>query len=163
MTFPAFSGLKPCFSAAIISNFFNDRLLLYFKPCKANFAIGKRVQSQKIIGKKGTYGDIFFGTRKQRKTFQRNMVPWGTLSVINYKLSRKWQHANHTRLQINISLDRTFVRSLLILVGHNLNLVRQKPTSLYLVGHIYVTRYTYKSQDIHISHKTSKYAIRAQR
>ena len=36
-----------------------------------------------------------------------------------------------TGLQINISLDRTFVRSLLILVGHNLN----------LVGHIYVTRY----------------------
>ena len=37
-------------------------------------------------------------------------------------------------LQINIWLDRTFVRSLLILVG-------QKPTSLNLVGHIYVTRY----------------------
>jgi hypothetical protein len=27
------------------------------------------------------------------------------------------------------------------LVGHNLNLVGQKPTSLNLVGHIYVTRY----------------------
>jgi hypothetical protein len=44
-------------------------------------------------------------------------------------------------LQINIWLDRTFVRSLLILVGHNLNLVGQKPTLLNLVGHIYVTRY----------------------
>jgi hypothetical protein len=39
-------------------------------------------------------------------------------------------------LQINIWLDRTFVRSLLILVGHNLNLVGQKPTPLNLVGHI---------------------------
>jgi hypothetical protein len=44
-------------------------------------------------------------------------------------------------LQINIWLHRTFVLSLLILVGHNLNLVGQKPTSLNLVGHIYVTRY----------------------
>jgi hypothetical protein len=51
------------------------------------------------------------------------------------------------RLQINIWRDRTFVRSLLILVGHNLNLVGQKPTPLNLVGHIYVTRYIYKSRD----------------
>jgi hypothetical protein len=55
-------------------------------------------------------------------------------------------------LQINIWLDRTFVRSLLILVGHNLNLVGQKPTSLNLVGHIYVTRYIYKSQESLYSH-----------
>jgi hypothetical protein len=44
------------------------------------------------------------------------------------------------------------------LVGHNLNLVGQKPTSLNLVGHIYVTRYTR-----YISHETSMYAIPAQR
>jgi hypothetical protein len=55
-------------------------------------------------------------------------------------------------LQINIWRDRTFVRSLLILVGHNLNLVGQKPTPLNLVGHIYVTRYIY------ISHETSMYS-----
>jgi hypothetical protein len=41
-----------------------------------------------------------------------------------------------TGLQINIWLDRTFVRSLLILVGHNLNLFGQKTTPLNLVGHI---------------------------
>jgi hypothetical protein len=58
--------------------------------------------------------------------------------------------AVRTGLQINIWLDRTFVRSLLILVGHNLNLVGQKPTSLNLVGHI--------RHKIYISHKTSMYS-----
>jgi hypothetical protein len=51
-----------------------------------------------------------------------------------------------TGLQINIWLYRTFVRSLLILVGHNLNLVGQRPTPLYM------------SQDIYISHETSLYS-----
>jgi hypothetical protein len=53
-------------------------------------------------------------------------------------------------LQINIWLDTTFVRSLLILVGHNLNLVGQKPTSLNLVGYI--------RHKIYISHETSLYS-----
>ena len=56
-------------------------------------------------------------------------------------------------LQINIWLDRTFVRSLLILVGHNLNLVGQKPTQLNLVGHIQCIRHK-----IYISHETSMYS-----
>jgi hypothetical protein len=50
----------------------------------------------------------------------------------------------NTGLQINIWLDRTFVPSLLILVGHNLNLVGQKPTPLYTSQDIY------KSQDKYV-------------
>jgi hypothetical protein len=52
----------------------------------------------------------------------------------------------YTGLQINIWLDRTFVRSLLILVGHNLNLVGQKPTSLNW-SDIYTSQDIYKSRD----------------
>jgi hypothetical protein len=54
-------------------------------------------------------------------------------------------------LQMNILLDMTFVRSLLILVGHNLNLVGQKPTLLNLVGHIqYTSQDMYKSRDMYV-------------
>jgi hypothetical protein len=71
----------------------------------------------------------------------------GLLTNTFYRSSQGW--GGMAGLQINIRLDRTFVRSLLILVGHNLNLVGQKPTPLNLVGHIYVTRY--------ICHETSMY------
>jgi hypothetical protein len=38
------------------------------------------------------------------------------------------------------------------LVGHNLNLVGQKLTSLNLVGHIYTSQYIYKSRDKYVCH-----------
>jgi hypothetical protein len=44
----------------------------------------------------------------------------------------------------------TFVRSFFILVGHNLNLVGQKPTPLNLVGYIYTSQDIYKSRDKYI-------------
>jgi hypothetical protein len=81
-----------------------------------------------------------------------------TLNQSSTHVGQMWGNIDLTHvaplsgLQINIWLDRTFVRLLLLLVGHNLNiLVGQKPTSIDLIGHIYITRYN-------ISHKTSMYS-----
>jgi hypothetical protein len=90
--------------------------------------------------------NLFYSYDDSLKWDNKKFVYHVTLWDLNFRKNRlqfsDW-FLLFAGLQINIWLDRTFVRSLLILLGHNLNLVGQKPTPLNLVGHIYVTRYIY--------------------